>query len=88
MKEATAVENAIHITLVDNTPQKKKKTKKNQNQPLPKPPSSESSCPSSPSPGFSSSGRDLTRYLDLPEHEKIDLNDLGNTLFKSKNSKN
>ncbi|CAG8630309.1 8090_t:CDS:2, partial [Diversispora eburnea] len=72
--------NNIHITSVDDTPQKKKS---NKNQPLPKSPSPDSSPPS-----FSSSGRDLMRHLDSPVHEKIDLNDLDNTLFKSKNSKN
>ncbi|CAG8537838.1 1219_t:CDS:10, partial [Ambispora leptoticha] len=82
MKEATTVENATHITLIDDTPQKKKS---NKNQPLPKSPSPDSSPPSSPSPGSKSSGRDLMRYLDSPVHEKIDLE---NTLFRKKNSKN
>ncbi|CAG8523796.1 7028_t:CDS:1 [Paraglomus brasilianum] len=42
------------------------------------------SPPSSPSPGSKSSGRDLMHYLDSPVHEKIDLNDLENTLFREK----
>ncbi|CAG8614789.1 7829_t:CDS:2, partial [Diversispora eburnea] len=71
------IKNNIYITSVDDTPQKKES---NKNQPLPN-----SSCPTSPSPVSTSSGRDLMRHLDSPVHEKIDLNDLDNTLFKSKN---
>ncbi|CAG8512388.1 6209_t:CDS:2, partial [Ambispora leptoticha] len=67
--------NNICITSVNDTSWKKES---NKNQPLPK----------SPSPSFSSSGRDLMHHLDSSVHEKIDLNDLDNTLFKSKNSKN
>ncbi|CAG8483342.1 5346_t:CDS:2 [Ambispora leptoticha] len=75
--------NNICITSVDDTPQKKK----DKNQSLPKSPSPDSSCPSSPSPGSTSTSRDLMRHLDSPLHEKIDLNDLDNTLFRSTNSK-
>ncbi|RHZ82088.1 hypothetical protein Glove_114g62 [Diversispora epigaea] len=69
--------NNIYLTSVDDTPQKKKS---NKNQPLPKFPS-----PNSLPPSFSSSGRDLIHHLDSSVHKKIDLNDLDNTLFKSKN---
>ncbi|RHZ78268.1 hypothetical protein Glove_166g208 [Diversispora epigaea] len=59
MKEATTVENAVHITSIDDTPVKKKSTK-NENQPLP------SSCPGFLLPP----NHDLLHHLDSTNHKK------------------
>jgi hypothetical protein len=61
--------NNLHITFVNDTPEKKQKDK---NQPSIS--HSVSSCPGSPLPP----NYDLMHHLDSPNHEKINLNSLKN----------